>query len=186
LQRFTIFYDDLQFFATILSVVKTRSGNGVPLSRGMVWGMCMLWAGMVAGCEPAPWVGVFDRDDYLVQCTWKKKIAPRYRPLPEVRNRLKALRDSADVTIFLGTWCSDSRRHVPRFMALYPDLPIRKMQIVGVDTSKKDAGQLWKKWNVDSVPTFIFTDVRGVELGRIKVKPRKERIEQAVERILSR
>ncbi|MCS7085406.1 MAG: hypothetical protein RMM53_06170 [Bacteroidia bacterium] len=140
----------------------------------------------LVGCEPAPWVGTFNRDDYLTQCPWKSKIASRYRPRPEIRDRLKALRDSTDVLLFMGTWCSDSRKHVPRFMLLYPDLPIRRFEIVGVDTTKKDANGLWKKWGVDSVPTFVFTDVYGVELGRIKVKPRKQRLEEAVLRILER
>lgn len=151
---------------------------------GILAGLAAAW--MFWGCEPAPWVGVYHRDDYLAQCTWKRKIDSRYRPKPDVRNRLKALRDSADVTLFLGTWCSDSRRHVPRFMLLYPDLPIRNMTVVGVDTGKKDAGGLWKTLGVDSVPTFVFFDPYGVEMGRIKVKPRKERIEEAVLRVLDR
>ncbi len=138
------------------------------------------------GCEPAPWVGSFNRDEYLAHCTWRRKIASRYRPKAEVRDKLKALRDSVDVTLFLGTWCSDSRKHVPRFMHLYADLPIRRMTLVGVDTSKKDAAGLWKTFRVDSVPTFIFFDTKGVELGRIKVKPRKERMEEALLRILDR
>jgi hypothetical protein len=90
------------------------------------------------------------------------------------------------VKLFLGTWCSDSKKQVPRFFALQSYMPVRRVEVIAVDTTKKDAKGLYQELKVDSVPTFLFYKQR-VLIGRLNVKPPKKiRLEQQLYTILRR
>ncbi|MCB9231730.1 MAG: thioredoxin family protein [Bacteroidia bacterium] len=83
---------------------------------------------------------------------------------------IATIRDSVDVRIFLGTYCPDSKKWVPRFLKLRPSLPISHLEIVSIDTTKKDVKGLAGKAGIRKIPTFIF--YKGdLEIGRITEKP---------------
>jgi hypothetical protein len=141
-----------------------------------------------SGCKPTL-VGYYDASEFIDKCAWKKKIDHRYalkRAKQHWLDSLRTLRDSVDVTLFLGTWCSDSRKQVPRFFALQGYMPIRKVEVIAVDTTKKDAKGLYRELRLDSVPTFLFYK-HQVLIGRLNVKPpKKKRLEQQLYTILRR
>lgn len=77
-----------------------------------------------------------------------------------------------DITIVMGTWCSDSRTEVPHFIKILneADYNTDKLKIICVDRDKKendvDIGDL----QIELVPTMIFYK-DGKEIGRIVETP---------------
>lgn len=80
------------------------------------------------------------------------------------------------LTIFMATWCRDSRREVPRFLKImdYLKFPKGQMEIVNLHLDgkdyKKSPDHEEKGLNIHRVPTFIFSK-DGKEMGRIVEKP---------------
>jgi hypothetical protein len=75
----------------------------------------------------------------------------------------------ATITIYLGTWCGDSRREVSRFWRALDEiggtLPAT-VELIGVDEAKKEPAELLAGADVRYVPTIIVR--RGAkEVGRI-------------------
>ena len=81
--------------------------------------------------------------------------------------------DSLDITIVLGTWCSDSRREVPRFYKIIDELqfPQKRIQMIGVNRNKESSDNDITSLNIELVPTFIFYKDRK-EIGRIIETPK--------------
>jgi len=72
------------------------------------------------------------------------------------------------ITIVLGSWCSDSRREVPRFMKIIDlwGFPEEKIRFIGVDIDKIAPLQDYMELGIERVPTFIFYE-NNSEKGRI-------------------
>lgn len=85
------------------------------------------------------------------------------------------------ITIIMGTWCSDSRREVPRFYKILDELdyPAEKIELIMVDRNKKGIADEAEGLDIQYVPTFIFYE-DGEEVGRIIETP-----EQTLEKDLS-
>jgi thiol-disulfide isomerase/thioredoxin len=90
-------------------------------------------------------------------------------PDPEACRALASVERGADVTIFLGTWCGDSRREVPRLWKSLdlagPAVPF-EIHYIGVDRDKKEPGGRTAGDDIRYVPTFIVHR-NGQEVGRI-------------------
>jgi hypothetical protein len=86
--------------------------------------VAVLWP-MVAQAqspEPKNLLGVCTVDDLknAPYSEWFNENYADYKPNEKVTRELKALEvnNFYSVTIFFGTWCSDSKREVPRFLKL--------------------------------------------------------------------
>ncbi len=88
--------------------------------------------------------------------------------LNEIKNDLRNI----SIKIVMGTWCSDSRREVPRFFKILDavNYPSDKVEIVCVDEDKKADGDELSGLKIELVPTIIFYKNRN-ELGRIVEAP---------------
>lgn len=80
------------------------------------------------------------------------------------------------ILIFLGTWCGDSKREVPRFIKILEaaDFPLENLKIVALDRRKEQYkkspnGEEWGL-QIKRVPTFIFYK-NGKETNRIIESP---------------
>jgi len=91
-----------------------------------------------------------------------------YSPDPAIISRLKVLSADKKIIIVLGTWCSDSKQHIPHFLKITDTLDIGEENItfIGVDGYKNAEGGLLDMLEIEKVPTFIFYD-RNKETGRI-------------------
>jgi hypothetical protein len=91
------------------------------------------------------------------------------QPDAEAAKALAEVQPGAEVTIFLGTWCGDSRREVPRFWRGLDEaggtVPF-KVAYVTVDRQKKEPAGLVTESGVQYLPTFIVRR-DGREVGRI-------------------
>jgi thiol-disulfide isomerase/thioredoxin len=85
------------------------------------------------------------------------------------------IKNKYQVEIYMGTWCSDSEREVPRFIKIVESSSLKnklEYKIFGVDRSKSLPGKSIEDKNIERVATFIvFKD--GKEIGRIVETPKK-------------
>jgi len=90
------------------------------------------------------------------------------------------------ITILMGTWCSDSRREIPRFYKILDSLnfPISKVKLIIVDRKKAAADIDISSYNLQLVPTIIFYN-DGMEIGRIIETP-KVTLEKDLAEILAK
>lgn len=94
------------------------------------------------------------------------------QPDPAASTALATVPPGAEVTIFLGTWCGDSRRELPRFWKALDiagsrgaDPPFA-IHYIGVDRQKKEPSAPVTNNDIRYVPTFIVHR-EGREVGRI-------------------
>jgi len=95
------------------------------------------------------------------------------------QNKIDVLKDklsSFNILVFMGTWCGDSKREVPRFLKILElaDFPLENLKIVALDKRKESykkspQGEEWGL-NIRRVPTFIFYK-NGKEVNRIIETP---------------
>lgn len=89
---------------------------------------------------------------------------------------LKGKFTDLDIEIFMGTWCSDSQREVPRFYKILDELGVseQRLRMYSLDDHpdrRKTSPQGEEKGkNIEYVPTFIFSRA-GQEIGRIVESP---------------
>jgi thiol:disulfide interchange protein len=117
---------------------------------------------------------------------WKGLRAQDYQPEPSAVSTIRTNANDVEVFAVVATWCPDTRRDLPRFFKIADQArwSMKKVKLLAVDRTKKDAGGLTDKWNVTRVPTFIF--IRGGrEIGRVVEKPATT-LEQDIAAIVGR
>ncbi len=81
------------------------------------------------------------------------------------------------ITVFMGTWCGDSKREVPRFVKILDaaKYDLSKLKIVCLNTGFQNYKQAPEReergLNIHRVPTIIFHNDDGGEIGRIVEEP---------------
>ena len=119
-------------------------------------------------------VGSITRDQLTAE-PYGNWFGPRYEQFA-VDSALVSLLSVAikdiDILIFVGTWCGDSKREVPKLYRIFDALnvPEERIQLVGMDRNKETPDQLERDLDIRRVPTIIFY-AAGVELGRIIERP---------------
>ncbi len=87
-------------------------------------------------------------------------------------SKIKDGLQNVNIKLVMGTWCSDSRREVPRFFKILDavNYPSDKVEIICVDEDKHTEGNEIAGLKIDLVPTIIFYKDAN-ELGRIVESP---------------
>lgn len=96
-----------------------------------------------------------------------------YKPDKKVMKTLtRKLPDGLSIMIVMGTWCSDSRRELPRFYRIADMLNAKLDAIIGIaiDRAKATVHVNMGHLKIERVPTFIIYN-EGKELGRIIETP---------------
>ncbi len=80
----------------------------------------------------------------------------------------------SDITVVMGTWCSDSRREVPRFLKIIKELGVdlNVINLICVNRSKQAEVPELTDLHIELVPTIIFY-IDKDEVGRIIETPVK-------------
>lgn len=104
---------------------------------------------------------------------WFKSVYDMYEVDSVTTQKMAGRLDSLDITIVMGTWCSDSRREVPRFFKILDSMkfPEKNVTIITVGRNLKGMGTETDSLDIERVPTFIFYK-NGKELGRIIESPK--------------
>jgi len=108
------------------------------------------------------------------------------------QNITKAIKDSLKdytIKVFLGTWCGDSKKEVPRFYSVLEaaNYPMDQLEVIALDRSdeayKQGPNGEEKGMDIHRVPTFIFYK-DGKEVNRIVEHP-KETLERDIQKIVT-
>ncbi len=110
--------------------------------------------------------------------------ARRYSPDPPSVQYLSQLQDSVRVVVVLGTWCKDSKKHVPSLMKTLQLAANDRIQAeyIGVEYSKQDPTNAYQRYGLSVNPSVIIY-VNGSEAGRIIENPSSS-MEEDLVRIL--
>lgn len=107
---------------------------------------------------------------------WFEKGFENYVVDETLVNMFKEQLGEHEIKLFLGTWCGDSKREVPRFLKILKaaSFPLENIEIVALDRRKahyktSPTGEE-KGLNIIKVPTFIFFK-DGQEINRIVESP---------------
>jgi thiol-disulfide isomerase/thioredoxin len=106
-----------------------------------------------------------------------------YLPAPDLVDALVYGSHGIEIVCVLGTWCSDSRREVPRFWKIQDAMRDKAvaMKMIAVGRTDAPEAMIWAqdnnvipdtrtRFDVTYVPTFIVMD-GDVEIGRIIETP---------------
>jgi hypothetical protein len=108
--------------------------------------------------------------------TWFVKNYQAYTVDSGTADQLKTALAGKQFRIFMGTWCGDSKREVPRIFKIldYCRIPANSVQLIMVDnadsTYKQSPGHEEKGLDIFRVPDLLVYD-RGQERGRIVESP---------------
>lgn len=139
-----------------------------------IWFTALAAVLLVWGCKEKQYlVGYYDYQTFQRECHWDHFTDEKFEPKERWMDSLATLKvkDSLRVQLFLGCYCGDSKKWVPRFFDMKPGLPISQVDIISVDTTKKDEKNLAPSAGVEKIPTFIFYQGSN-EVGRIVEKPK--------------
>lgn len=107
---------------------------------------------------------------------WFKENFKAYQPKATIIESLKKKEKGVKVLAFMGTWCGDSKREVPKFYKVAQQIGLGEDQIKlvnvyrDIDRYKMSPTEEEKGLNIHRVPTFIFYK-EGKEIGRIVESP---------------
>lgn len=118
-------------------------------------------------------IGAVTREGLINIGTWFTEEYDLYKPDSASIDFLIQNRESLpNLFVVLGTWCGDSKEHVPHFYKIMDLIgyPASKVFMVSVDRDKKAEEFCLADFEITLVPTFIFTS-SGEEIGRIIETP---------------
>lgn len=109
---------------------------------------------------------------------WYKKEYDSYKPDAKIVEKLTGEIDDYEIEIFLGSWCGDSKREVPRFLKILDEaqFPEKQLKIYAVTRKKESFYGEEQGKNIIRVPTFIF-----YEKGKRYSKTGKREINRIIE-----
>lgn len=104
---------------------------------------------------------------------WYNSVYDMYEVDSLTTQKIADKLNGVNITIVMGTWCSDSRREVPRFFRIlnYMKYPTDSVTIIAVGRNLKGMDGETDSLNIEKVPTIIFYK-NGTELGRIVESPK--------------
>ena len=123
-------------------------------------------------------VGKFNKE--LLQSenysSWFDANYDSYEPDGQILEKLKIEMPKYTIKLFMGTWCGDSRREVPRFYRILEtiDFPMERLSSVALDIgpgrTKQSPGGEEEGLHIFRVPTIVIFN-EGKEVGRIIEEP---------------
>jgi thiol-disulfide isomerase/thioredoxin len=119
-------------------------------------------------------IGKVSKSDLLQEpfAIWFKPRQESYKPKAMVIDSLKKIKQDYTITIFMGTWCDDSKEQVPHFYKILSaiDFDLSKTALIAVNREKTTPEKYEEGLNITNVPTFIFYK-NGKEIKRIVETP---------------
>lgn len=117
-----------------------------------------------------------------------RQIEEEYMRDAAITAKLAEISTPFQVKIFLGTWCSDSKRETPHFIKIIQQAQLQKINSVEIwatDRKLNTPDGMSESYRIERVATFIFFR-QGQEIGRIVETPEALLLEDDILNILSR
>ncbi len=116
---------------------------------------------------------------------WYQKNYSSYSPDKSTSEALIKALNGIQVKVFMGTWCHDSQREVPRLIKILDNanFDLSELSLVALSIDKNTPKGLEKGLNIQRTPTIIFFKDE-IEIGRIVETPR-ETLESDMLKIVS-
>jgi len=127
-------------------------------------------------------------EQWQAEAGWASYSADSFQPsaakVEDISRLIK--KRTATFVIVGGSWCSDTRIHLPRIMKILrlASVPPGDIHLYGVDRHKREPSGATKRWHIRRIPTVIILS-EGREIGRIVENP-KVSWEEDILHILSR
>jgi thiol-disulfide isomerase/thioredoxin len=127
----------------------------------------------------------FDSLQTQPYASWYDAQLETYEPDTETVAQLEGLLSDVRITVFMGTWCSDSKREVPRFVKILETVGYdpEDVEVIAMTRDKTTPQGYEKGMSIINIPTFIFSKEEK-ELGRIVEYPIED-LESDMLKILS-
>lgn len=100
---------------------------------------------------------------------WMRNDISWYKPNSAAVTNLKAVKDTVQLIVVVGTWCEDSHIVFPQLLKLCTEagFDFKRITIVGVDRKKTTLGSLCEALGVTKAPTILVLKA-GKEIGRVE------------------
>ncbi len=122
--------------------------------------------------------------------SWFTENHEDYKPNSAITNSIASELKTYSITLFMGTWCGDSKREVPRLYKVLEacDFPMNQLTVVAVSRQanmyKQSPEHEEAGLNIHRVPTVIFYK-DGKEVNRIVEHP-IETFEEDIQNIITK
>lgn len=121
-------------------------------------------------------VGKLEKSDFL-QGKFKAWFEPEYKEYKPAKSAVKKIKKNIDgisIKVFMGTWCHDSHREIPRFYKVMEaiDMNVENIEVIGLTRGKRTPDDLQEGYSIKNTPSFIFYKGEK-EIGRYIEQPRK-------------
>jgi len=145
------------------------------MSRCLVLFLCV--AGSLSGCCTVSGEAVTDEITGVIQ---REQLTEGFlnaypqEPIGQpFLDMIRLARGDVHVLVFLGTWCSDSKRDVSRFLRIADETGMHAADytLYALDRKKLSRDGLEQTYTIERVPTFIFLREKK-EIGRVVESPR--------------
>ena len=122
-------------------------------------------------------IGYAQKSDFLKNQykSWFEYHYKNYQPDQKIVKEIKKNLNGISVVCFMGTWCGDSKRGVPKFYKIMEQAEFdfkNNFTLIALDQSKKTPDNLQQGYNIIRIPTFIFYR-KEKEIGRFVEYPRE-------------
>ena len=116
---------------------------------------------------------------------WYDSRYAEYKTDSVIIGQLKPIINDYTIKGFMGTWCGDSKRGIPRFYKILEETGFDEdyFELITVGRNKKTPDNLQEGFDLIRVPTFIFFK-DGKEVGRFVERPR-ETMEKDILKIIT-
>lgn len=132
-------------------------------------------------------VGPIDREalQQKPHSSWFDPMYRSYKPNEKALEIIKENINDYEIVMFMGTWCADSQREVPKLYKLLElsDYDLSDLEVKAVREDKTLPNEAEKEYNITYVPTIIFIK-NGEEAGRFVEYPQEE-FEEDIAKIVS-
>jgi thiol-disulfide isomerase/thioredoxin len=117
---------------------------------------------------------------------WMNDEFEVYKPNPSKISEIKKLMNGVSLEVFMGTWCEDSQREIPRLYKILHNIEFNFsfMTVVAVSHDKDTPNGLEKGFELEYVPTIMFIK-NGKELNRIVEYTQGDTLEDDIITILN-
>lgn len=133
-------------------------------------------------------LGEFHKEDLMKDpySSWFTKTYEEYTPDKKELKTIKKNIKDYDITLFMGTWCHDSKRETPKLLKLLDlsDYNYDNITMYAVDYSKHTPSKAEEGMDIHHVPTIIFYK-DGKEVNRFVESASGNSIEEDIAKIVS-